>query len=264
MPSPFPGMDPYIQTQEWGDFHQSFIQQVRDRLNDTLPQGYAARVERRVYYQDEILIEDPQFMVPDGVVLEDPRPRPTRGTGTSAAVAELSEPIACWLPEVTEHREAWLEIREVRTRRIITLMELISPANKTSRHRGRRLYLRKRRSTLRSRTHFVEIDLLRGGRSLLIASPRPSFDYYAMVSRSERRPQADLFAWQLRDPLPVLGVPLAAGEQDVPLALGDVLTTIYDRSRYAAFLDYTAEIHPPFTESEEAWIAPLLAERRST
>lgn len=205
MPSPFPGMDPFIEMQEWADFHQRMILQFSDVLNSTLPSGYGARVERRIYYENELLIEDPLHMVPDGVVLEEPS---ARSTPTAAAVAATAEPMVCHLPEVTEHREAWLEIVEVRTRRVITLLELLSPPNKSRRHRGRRLYLRKRRRTLKSRTNFIEIDLLRGGKSVLTVSPRPKCDYYALVSAARRRPQAAIYPWTLRDPLPSIGVPL--------------------------------------------------------
>ena len=40
MPSPFPGMDPYIETSGlWGDFHGSLLAAVRADLNSHLPDG---------------------------------------------------------------------------------------------------------------------------------------------------------------------------------------------------------------------------------
>ena len=254
MPSPFPGMDPFIEAQEWADFHQCFILQIRDVLNQTLPGGYGARVERRVYYENEILIEDPRFMAPDGVVLEEPSAKPGPTPPSRAAAAQGA---VCYLPAATQHREAWLEIQEVRTRRVISLLELLSPANKTRRSRGRRLYLRKRAKTLRTHTNFIEIDLLRGGRSLLNVRPRPRGDYYVLVSAADSRPRAEIHAFTLREPLPTIAVPLKPTEAAVPLNLQDVLTSIYDRSRYREFLDYRGTLEPPLTPEDEAWMRSL-------
>ncbi len=54
MPSRFPGMDPFIESQEWSDFHAAVIGVIRESLNAALPQRYVARVERRIYFAGEI------------------------------------------------------------------------------------------------------------------------------------------------------------------------------------------------------------------
>lgn len=39
MPSPFPGMDPYVESQEWSDFRASFVPAIRKALIPRLAQG---------------------------------------------------------------------------------------------------------------------------------------------------------------------------------------------------------------------------------
>ena len=39
MPSPFPGMDPFIETYEWSDFHHRLMTYISDDLMDRLPAG---------------------------------------------------------------------------------------------------------------------------------------------------------------------------------------------------------------------------------
>lgn len=60
MPSPFPGMDPYLEDSSvWMDFHERFITYCSDALNDQFPDAYETRIEERVnlvalvYYEEE-------------------------------------------------------------------------------------------------------------------------------------------------------------------------------------------------------------------
>jgi uncharacterized protein DUF4058 len=49
VPSPFPGMDPYLETPAlWSDFHASFITYWRDALIECLPSNYEARIDEKV------------------------------------------------------------------------------------------------------------------------------------------------------------------------------------------------------------------------
>jgi hypothetical protein len=50
MPSPFPGMDPYIESScMWGDFHGTMLSAMRADLNANLPRGYTASIELYVW-----------------------------------------------------------------------------------------------------------------------------------------------------------------------------------------------------------------------
>jgi hypothetical protein len=48
MPSPFPGMDPYLEAPDiWPDFHDALAGEISSELNRTLPRPYYARLEMR-------------------------------------------------------------------------------------------------------------------------------------------------------------------------------------------------------------------------
>jgi len=52
MPSPFPGMDPYIETPEtWRDFHNNLASEIQGRLNGALEPKYFAALEAYVTYE---------------------------------------------------------------------------------------------------------------------------------------------------------------------------------------------------------------------
>lgn len=159
------------------------------------------------------------------------------------------------------HEEA--KIHETDTREVVTVLELLSPSNKRRGGDGRREYLKKRDEVLGTVTHLVELDLLRGGERLPIKPPVPAGDYYAVVSRYERRPRAQVYAWSLPDPLPVIPVPLMEGDGDVPLDLGAALTAVYDRARYQLSIDYAAALQTPLPPERVDWLAMQLGDRGS-
>ena len=69
------------------------------------------------------------------------------------------------LPMLEEVQERYLEVREVGSGQVVTVIEVLSPKNKRT-GEGRQAYLSKRQRILASQTHLIEIDLLRGGESL--------------------------------------------------------------------------------------------------
>jgi hypothetical protein len=160
------------------------------------------------------------------------------------------------MPE--EKRESYLVVRERDTREVVAIVETLSPGNKRPNSVGRREYLGKRDEVLQSQAHFVELDLLRGGERLPMSSPMPRGDYYAIVSRCERRPRAELYPWTIRDPLPTIPVPLKKGDPDTQLELQAVFATVYDRARYHLSLDYRQPLSPSLNEADAAWLKGLL------
>ncbi len=255
MTCPFPGMDPFIETQEWEDFHTKFLTLACDRLSEQLPEGYVARVERRSYFDVEADIESfdaaPRTRIsrPDVAIVEEWATGATVGQ-TSAAVVE---PIVRRLAEPIERQETYLEIREARTRIVVTALELLSPANKRAGTEGSRLYTEKRRAVLSSRTNFVEIDLLRGGQRLLGVQDDPGGDYYVMISREDRRPDVEVVAWNLSDRLPVISVPVRTGLIDMRLDLQRLHSEIHERSRYDSSIDYSQALRPVLPEGLRDW-----------
>lgn len=253
MPSPFPGMDPFIECGPWSDFHTSAIAEIRRGLNRELPDGYAARVEQRVYVDDDPPEIGSREVAPDAIVFESPES--AGGHASQAGTLAVSQTLLWPMP--VEHHESWLEVRDERNSRIITLIELLSPSNKRSGAKGRRLYLRKRRRVLESRTHFIEIDLLRGGGTVWPAPPHPEGDYYAAVSRAEKRPKVQVFSWSLRDRLPSIAIPLKAGTPEIILNLQEVLDRVYDDGRYGPAL-YEVPLVPKLSVDDQAWVNHLL------
>lgn len=255
MPSPFPGMDPFLESQEWEDFHTRFNTVISDQLSPRVEPRYVVRVERRVYVEsppDEI----PQLARADVAVL-----RPAGAVSATALAVEsvtMLEPFEFELPMPQERREVYLVIRLRETMEVVTVLETLSPANKRSGGDGRREYLDKREAVLQSQAHLVELDLLRGGLRLPTVTPLPPAHYYAIVSRRGRRPKAAGYAWTLRDRLPTIPVPLKAADPDVPLDLQAAFSTVYDRARYQLSLNYAADLNPPLVEEDAEWCRRLL------
>jgi len=255
MPSPFPGMDPFIEDQEWEDFHTRFNTTLSDALAPGVEPRYIVRVERRVYVEHGLGDED-QVRWADVSVL-------WSGTNAPVAVASPAQPstslvpVECLLPVPQERRETYLVIREQQTMEIVTIIETLSPANKRASSDGREQYLAKRDEILASRTNLVEIDLLRGGKRLPVVG-MPSGDYFAVVSPGYRRPRTDVYHWTIRQSLPSIPIPLKKGESAVDLDLQHVVTTVYDRARYQLSLNYAANLIVTLGEADTAWMRQLL------
>jgi hypothetical protein len=159
-------------------------------------------------------------------------------------------------PTVETEREIYLEIVDRRERRVVTVLELLSPANKTP-GPDYNAYVGKRRSVLASQSHLVEIDLRRGGTRPTLPE-LPSCDYYALVSRYELRPgKVDLWPIRLRELLPVIPIPLAAPDPDIQLDLQALLHRVYDAADYGKYV-YTQAPQPPLAPDDAAWAQALV------
>lgn len=258
MPSPLPGMDPFIEGQRWSDFHHGFIEDLRSALTPQVRPRYVVEVEVHVYVEYEPGGEV-AVIQPDAFLLEAQRREVPSGGGVATATAVAIEPALLTAPIPEERRVAFLTVRERETREVVTVIEVLSSFNKRSGGRGRRKYLRKREAVLQSAAHLIELDLLRGGRRLPMVEPLPAGDYYAFVSREWRRPQVEVYAWLLPHPLPALPVPLAADDPDVTLDLQAIFNTVYDRAGYDYSLDYRRAVEPPRSEPVAAWVQERLA-----
>jgi hypothetical protein len=243
MPSPFPGMNPYLESPElWSEFHSRMIVAIADALDLSLSQDYRVAVEKRVYLSqgdDTILIG-----IPDVSVTATPQ------AGTMG-LAIATEPMVVEIPLAEEVQERYLEIREVATGRVVTVIELLSPKNKRV-GEGRDAYSNKRQHILLSQTHLVEIDLLRSGDPLPIVGAVVS-DYRILVSCSDLRPKAQLYAFALRQPIPRIQIPLVAGTS-VLLDLQPLLHQIYDRARLALAIDYQQQPIPKVSDNDWGWL----------
>src|SRR2546421_2668719 len=106
MPSPFPGMDPYLEDDKlWPLFHHHLVTCLYQILLPGLVDRYRARVNQRHYVTEQALF--------------------------TSIMRE-------------EHHEDYIEIRQRNDGRLITLVDVVSPANKVT-GSGRQAYLDKRR-----------------------------------------------------------------------------------------------------------------------
>lgn len=250
MPSPFPGMDPWLEEPDrWPAVHTRLITTLGDTLVAALKPRYVVVIEERVYIDHD----PPEVMRADVALTEGSRaPRHSPSKGTSAVVPVL-------VPTVMAERvhEPLLTIRS-RDEEVVTVIEVLSPTNKRSREsEGRQEYLAKRERVLRSTAHLVEIDLLRGGERVPMRRPLPPASYYVIVSRAERRPQCEVYPIQLRDRLPAVTLPLL-GDETVRVDLQPILDTLYDRAGYDASLDHDRPPVPPLDPEELAWARGVL------
>lgn len=247
MPSPFPGMDPFIEGRVWKDFHHKFIATVSEFLT-------ARARPRYVEHRPNGLAD---WIEPDVSLLAPESPPSFIASPGGGATAVALEPVDLTLPMPEQVREVFLTVRKRETREVVTVVEVLSPDNKRRGSDGQHEYLEKREVVLQSKAHLVELDLLRGGARLPTIEPLPPADYYAFVSRAYRRPTAEVYAWPLAHRLPAIPVPLAGEDPDVTLDLQAIFTTVYDRAGYDYVLDYRRALEP-HNEAVAAWSQRIL------
>jgi hypothetical protein len=246
MPSPFPGMNPYLeQAAHWQDFHTEFLTTIRRTLTPQVGPNYFVQVEEHLYIHDMPPAARSLVGRADVSVA---RSRATDRAGVAMGVLEA--PAEFDLPEQDEERIRFLEIRDRRGRELVAVIELLSPSNKRS-GEDREFYLAKRREILRSPAHLVEIDLLRGWMPMPLRD-RPACDYSVMVSRAERRPKAGFWAISLRERLPVIPVPLRAPDGDVRIDLQGALNSAYEAAAYERYI-YEEMPEPALGREDAAW-----------
>lgn len=255
MPTPFPGMDPYLeQPALWPDLHNSLIVALRDELAPRLRPRYYVAIEERTY-----------TLEPGDLVLAGRADLAVVGAAgdTSAPMLDPSAPggviVSVELPD--QIRETYLEVRAAGSGQVITLLEMLSPTNKRP-GEGRGQYLRKRRAVLASLTHLVEIDLLRASEPMPVSGWNGRSDYRLMISRGELRPRALLLPFSLRQAIPAFALPLRPGDDEPQVELGLLLHALYDRGGYDLRLDYAAEPDPPLAGDDAAWANTLLRDAR--
>jgi hypothetical protein len=179
----FPGMDPYLESPEvWPEIHFGLIAVLARSLNAVITPRYRAAVEKRVY-SEALLVG-----IPDVSVFQ----KGTETTNPKQATATLSEPISVTVPMMDDVQERYLEIREVGTGLVVTVMEVLSPKNKRAGERQQK-YDAKRQQVLNSEVNLVEINLLRSGEPKPMAGGVKS-DYRILVSRADRCPAAELYS----------------------------------------------------------------------
>lgn len=231
----------------WSEVHSWLIVELARSLNPSLIPKYRAAVEKRVYL-DALLVG-----IPDASVFQQ-NSEAERACVVTTGV--LSKPIRVTLPLTEEITERYLEIREVKTGRVVTVVEVLSPKNKRV-GEGRDKYLTKRQKVLNSATHLVEIALLRTGSFMPMVEAIPSH-YRILVSRANFRPEAELYPFNLRESIPQFLLPLQSGDQEPVVNLSEVLRQVYQEAALDLAIDYSEQPVPALSESDFQWVRSLM------
>lgn len=260
MPSPFPGMDPYLEGHLWSDVHTALANKIRQQLAPRLKPRYVARLETYVVYDSE-----PEFdigiMYPDVAVEQ--RVKEAVAEYEILTEEDMGEesippaPLTIPILEPVEVRLTAVEVRSADDNELITSIEILSPVNK--REPGLTKYRQKRQRLRQAGIHLLEIDLLRRGTRPL-AHPRiPDVSYLVTLVRSHVG-QVEVWPIKLPDTLPIVPVPLRSPDPDVPLELSSALTAIYDEAAYELSVDYGQPPPLPDLSAEEAeWLETVLS-----
>lgn len=253
--SPFPGMDPYLEGDMWQEFHETLAHQIRVALMSVLPAEYVALL-KRYYVLDQpglTIVDRPskRIIYPDTHITT-VKETPVTYEPVTAPAVELVSPLPERVPVLS------IEIRDVAERRLVTVIEILSPANK--RDQGYQDYIEKRIALLQTATHLLEIDLLRTGERIpLIGGELPSAPYYVFLSRFTRRPRTEVWPIQLCEPLPTVPVPLLPPDPDVPLPLQPAINSCFELVGYQRLLDYTQPPPSPELNVEDlTWVQTVL------
>jgi hypothetical protein len=247
-------MDPYLEHPTlWPGVHNGLIAALQLSLAPQLRPRYYVALEERLYITEP----DQRVFVgrPDLAVVG----QPAAETATKLSPAEPSA-LAVQVPLPDEVRETYLEVRETGTDAVVTVLEILSPTNKRP-GRGRRIYEDKRMEVLASRTHLVEIDLVRAGEPMPITGDGRGSDYRMLVSRGDCRPNATLYAFGVRQSSPPFPLPLKPHDREPTVDLGRILHDLYDRASYDLRLDYTGDPDPPLPSADAAWADQLLRQK---
>lgn len=252
MPSPFPGMNPYLEQDDtWHDFHERLIPHISDVIVPQVRPSYIVKLDEHVYIHERSAAEREFLGRTDVSVTRGDTPSPPR---PSAPVLEA--PVHGRIPAAIDvERLSLVEIRDRRNRELITVLEVLSPSNKRP-GPDREQYIAKRRQLFASSVHFVEIDLLRGGPRLPLED-LPDCDYCILVSRAEERPRVGIWPLRLRERLPVIPIPLRAPDADARLDLQEALNHLYDAAGYEDYI-YTGAPQPPLHPDDAAWARQFL------
>jgi hypothetical protein len=249
-------MDPWLEHPDlWPDVHNSLIAAIRDSLNPLVVPRYVVRVESRM-----TILSGPdtdQLYRPDVAVRAADLTAPHRETGL--AVMERTEvvPIEVVVP-VDDIEETYLTIKELPGRKLVTVIEVLSPTNKKTED-ARAEYLEKRRDLIRSRVNFVEVDLLRGGKPMPLIDPPPANDYRILIHRARPRKRSVVYVFPWTAPIPAIPIPLLPEDAEPVLDLNAVLHSLMDRARYELDIDYRQPPEPPLRPDDAVWAEPILA-----
>jgi Protein of unknown function (DUF4058) len=262
MPSPFPGMNPYLEDPNlWPSFHTKLIVDIANAIAPSLRPKYYVDVETRTYLDEdntELLVG-----IPDALVLANAHPPAEPLFTSEVSTVVRAKPTTVRLPMPMEIRERYLEVREVGSDAVITVIEVLSPKNKRL-GAGQTAYQKKRNLVLGSLSHLIEIDLLRGGAPMSMIGAPTQTHYRVLVSEAPKRSRADLYAFNLQDPIPAFPLPLKPDDAELVVDLQAIVSRVYELGSYDMRINYQQPAPPPtLSDRDQQWAIETLSDEES-
>lgn len=252
----------------WPDVHQALAGHVRGLLAPLVRPRYVARLAIR-YETDHPDPGEIQVMYPDVDVSHAPQRAGAPSTtvfhpsGHSPGfAAPAPAPLVLQSTALVEVKLVTIELHDRTSNRLVTAIEVLSPVNKRPGSPSLQAYRRRRETILDARASLVELDLLRQGERPPQLIGLPPADYFVFVTRAEQPSQTEVWPLSVRDPLPVIPVPLMGDDPDVPLRLANALSDAYDEAGYDLSVDYGQPPVPPLSEADWVWARGQLERTR--
>jgi hypothetical protein len=218
-------MDPYLEDESiWPTFQHQLVASLYQILLPGLVDRYRARIQTRSY-----VTEEPLF---------------------TSIIRQ-------------ERHEEFIEIRQRTDGRLITLVDIASPINKTL-SQGRAAYLETRRLARSQGASIVEIDLSLQGKPLLEYSRDglPEWDFAVTVTRCTQPERYEIYTSTLAKRLPRFKVPLAADDRDTVLDLQATFTRAFDQGNFSARMDYARDASVRMSDTHREWVDSWLKQMR--
>ena len=225
MPSPFPGMDPYLEDEKlWPAFQHQLVAGLYQVLLPGLVDRYRARIHQRTY-----ATEEPLF---------------------TSVIRQ-------------ERQEEFIEIRQRTDGRLVTLIDVAGPINKTL-PEGRAAYLETRKAARTQNASVVELDLSVQGKPLLDYSRDglPEWDFAVTVTRCTQPERYEIYTSTLAKRLPRFKVPLSPDDRDTVLDLQATFVRAYDQGNFAAHIDYAQDPSARLSNTHGDWVRDWLRQMR--
>jgi hypothetical protein len=216
-------MDPFLEDPGiWPAFHQQMIAVLHADLTSKMSGPFLTRIRERRYAAESTLS-------PPGVGVE--------------------------------RREEYIEICGKNDGPLVTLVDMVSPANKTT-GAGRLAYLHTRRQAQAWKANWAEIDLVLPGQPTT-DYPReelPDWDYAVTITRITQPGNYEIYPTTLDKELPRIRLPLTATDQDLVLDLQRLVERVYEQGEFAARIGYRNEIAPGLNEGSRRRFRKLLGQ----
>ncbi|MEM7062398.1 MAG: DUF4058 family protein [Cyanobacteria bacterium P01_B01_bin.77] len=249
MPVMFPGMNPYLEHPDlWPEIHPQFVSALANLLQKQVSDRYNVIIRKRVY----------RVSGEDSLVVGQPSQEPCSG----ANAPDSQQPIPTYIAVPQTIQEDYIEIIDHKIGTTVTIVETLTPQKKRP-GRGRENYEQRCEAIFGGDTHFVEIDLLRGWEPISAYGPS-DIDYRVLVSRSNQRPKAEMYTWQVNAPIPPLTLPISRpqdGEGAQASCTVDLKQALDDACAGSTFdfsINYERDPIPPLHSDANQWLATLL------